>query len=113
MKIYNYHPQTHAFVDIGFADPDPLEPGKYLIPSYATNIMPPPDLDGKMKFFNEASNMWEYEKLPEIIDNDTYEINRLKEYPSIEEQLDLLYHVGYDGWKAKITEIKSKYPKLG
>ena len=32
-------------------------------------------------------------------------------YPSIEDQLDFLYHQGYDGWKAKILEIKNQYPK--
>lgn len=115
MKIYNYHPQTHEFVNIGFADPDPLEPGKYLIPAFATNIMPPPDLDGKVKFFNEESNKWEYERIPETIDaevEDTYDVKRLKEYPSINQQLDILYHNGYEGWKQVITEIKTKYPKI-
>jgi hypothetical protein len=40
-----------------------------------------------------------------------YQRDRKQEYPSIEEQLDLLYHEGYDGWKEKITEVKNKYPK--
>lgn len=42
----------------------------------------------------------------------TYVDKRIREYPSIQEQLDLLYHGGYDAWKAKITEIKNKYPKV-
>jgi hypothetical protein len=33
------------------------------------------------------------------------------EYPSIEDQLDILYHEGYDAWKATIKEIKDRYPK--
>jgi hypothetical protein len=33
-------------------------------------------------------------------------------YPSIEEQLDMIYHNGLDAWKAKITEVKEKYPKV-
>ena len=37
--------------------------------------------------------------------------NRVKEYPSIEDQLDLIYHGGVDAWKAKIAGIKAKYPK--
>ncbi len=37
---------------------------------------------------------------------------RLNEYPSVVEQLDLLYHQGYEGWKAAIEEIKLKYPKV-
>lgn len=32
-------------------------------------------------------------------------------YPSIADQLDTLYHQGYDGWKAEIDAIKSLYPK--
>lgn len=40
-----------------------------------------------------------------------YVSRRQEEYPSIEDQLDILYHEGYDTWKAKIQEIKNKYPK--
>ena len=40
-----------------------------------------------------------------------YQIYRCKEYPSIVDQLDDLYHLGYGGWKAKIKAIKDKYPK--
>ena len=36
---------------------------------------------------------------------------RAMAYPSIETQLDTLYHEGYDGWKAQIQAIKNKYPK--
>ena len=37
--------------------------------------------------------------------------NRRKEYPSIEDQLDDIYHNGIDGWKATIKTTKDKYPK--
>ena len=40
-----------------------------------------------------------------------YQRNRKLAYPSIEDQLDLLYHQGYDGWKAEILEVKNQYPK--
>ena len=42
---------------------------------------------------------------------DDYQTPRKKEYPSIEDQLDLIYHSGIDAWKAKIKETKDKYPK--
>ena len=42
-----------------------------------------------------------------------YKYNRASEYPSIEDQLDDLYHNGYDGWRATIQAIKDKYPKPG
>lgn len=37
--------------------------------------------------------------------------NRMAEYPSIPDQLDLLYHGGMDAWKALIKAVKDKYPK--
>lgn len=41
-----------------------------------------------------------------------YQRLRVKEYPSFADQFDLLYHGGYDAWKASIDEIKNKYPKV-
>ena len=43
----------------------------------------------------------------------TYEAKRLKEYPSIGDQLDNLYHAGaFDAtMTAKIKAVKDKYPK--
>ena len=40
-----------------------------------------------------------------------YSRNRAAEYPSIEDQLDDIYHNGVAGWKTKIKAIKDKYPK--
>lgn len=40
-----------------------------------------------------------------------YKADRAQEYPSFAEQFDLLYHGGYDTWKASIDAIKNKYPK--
>jgi hypothetical protein len=37
--------------------------------------------------------------------------NRRAEYPSIEDQLDDIYHNGIDAWKATIKTTKDKYPK--
>lgn len=42
-----------------------------------------------------------------------YQRDRKAEYPSIEDQLDLLFHQGIDGWRAAIQAIKDKYPKPG
>ena len=44
-------------------------------------------------------------------DANEYQRDREKEYPSIAEQLDDLYHNGIDGWKATIKTTKDKYPK--
>jgi hypothetical protein len=40
-----------------------------------------------------------------------YKEQRAAEYPSIVDQFDLLYHGGYDAWKAAIDAVKTKYPK--
>lgn len=40
-----------------------------------------------------------------------YSINRKNEYPSLEEQLDIIFHRGIDVWKEQIQAIKDKYPK--
>ena len=37
--------------------------------------------------------------------------NRAKEYPSIENQLDEIYHNGIDAWKVKIKKVKDDNPK--
>lgn len=39
-----------------------------------------------------------------------YKERRLQEYPSINEQLDMIYH-DIDTWREKIAAIKAKYPK--
>ena len=40
-----------------------------------------------------------------------YKAQRAAEYPSFADQFDLLYHGGYDAWKAAIDAVKTKYPK--
>lgn len=40
-----------------------------------------------------------------------YQWKRAEEYPSVVDQLDLIFHSGIDAWKAKIKETKDKYPK--
>ena len=44
-------------------------------------------------------------------DAKAYQRNRKAEYPSIEDQLDDIYHNGIDGWKTTIKATKDKYPK--
>jgi hypothetical protein len=41
----------------------------------------------------------------------TYADLRAQAYPPIADQLDTIFHVGLDGWKATIQTIKDKYPK--
>jgi hypothetical protein len=37
--------------------------------------------------------------------------NRRKEYGTVIDQLDEIYHEGLDSWKDRISNIKAKYPK--
>ena len=64
-----------------------------------TTPIPVADIQAKM-----AELQAEYEA-------NQYQRDRAKEYPSIVDQLDDLYHNGIDGWKATIQTIKDKYPK--
>jgi hypothetical protein len=50
-------------------------------------------------------------ELETAYDNNKYQRDRAKEYPSIVDQLDDIYHNGIDSWKATIKITKDKYPK--
>ena len=50
-------------------------------------------------------------ELQTAYDNKEYQRDRAKEYPSIVDQLDDIYHNGIDAWKATIKVTKDKYPK--
>ena len=50
-------------------------------------------------------------ELQTAYDNNKYQRDREKEYPSIVDQLDDIYHNGIDAWKATIKVTKDKYPK--
>ena len=40
-----------------------------------------------------------------------YQRQRAAAYPSMADQLDLLYHGGMDAWKAAVTAVKEEFPK--
>ena len=50
-------------------------------------------------------------ELQTAYDAKEYQRDREKEYPSIVDQLDDIYHNGIDAWKATIKVTKDKYPK--
>jgi hypothetical protein len=62
------------------------------------------DINGQeVTYDKNAVDVW--------VDPEAYKAKRAAEYPSIVDQLDTLYHEGYEGWKAKIQAVKNKYPK--
>lgn len=40
-----------------------------------------------------------------------YVRNREKEYPDVVDQLDKMFHSGFQAWKDEIQKVKEKYPK--
>ena len=59
----------------------------------------------------EADILAKQKELETAYENNKYQRDRAKAYPSIKDQLDDLYHNGIDGWKTTIKAIKDKYPK--
>jgi hypothetical protein len=54
----------------------------------------------------------ELAKLQTEYNTQEYARNRIKEYPSIKDQLDKIYHEGIDKWKEDmIKPVKDKHPK--
>lgn len=69
------------------------------------------DFDGKPIAINEQEVEAEIVRLKAEYEAKQYQRQRAKAYPSIQEQLDTLYHQGYDGWKATIEAVKQEFPK--
>lgn len=67
-----------------------------------SNELPPP---------TEEEINQEIERLQAEYEYNQYQRDRAIEYPTIQDQLDTLYHQGYDGWKEEINKVKQKYPK--
>ena len=47
----------------------------------------------------------------EYEEKEAYKNKRLAEYPTWQEQMDILYHSGVDGLKTELKKTKDKYPK--
>lgn len=60
--IYHYQQDSGEFLGAGEARPDPMEPGRWLIPAWATTVQPPQPMEGKFRAFNGVA--WEYRDLP-------------------------------------------------
>ena len=46
-----------------------------------------------------------------LVAANAYKEQRAQAYPSMADQLDLIYHEGIDAWKAQIAAVKREYPK--
>jgi hypothetical protein len=65
------------------------------------------------KAFDADGNEVAYDRaaVQALADSYAYQQKRAKEYPSITDQFDTIFHEGLDVWKAQIQAIKDKYPK--
>jgi hypothetical protein len=130
MQIYHYDNETGEYIANGVADPDPLVSGNWLIPAHATHIPPIASVEGKSVFFRNGE--WIHDDLrtpadwiptsnnPELpppnenlIEQIPYTVKRMREYPSIGDQLDALFHAGVfpPEMAAQLQAIKDRYPK--
>ena len=69
------------------------------------------DKDGKSVTLVQSKIDTARTELNKELADTKYQRDRAAEYPSVVDQLDLIYHSGIDAWKAKIKETKDKYPK--
>ena len=60
---------------------------------------------------SESDILAKQKELQTAYDNNKYQRDRAVAYPSIEDQLDDIYHNGLDAWKTTIKAVKDKYPK--
>jgi len=62
------------------------------------------DADGNPVTYDEIA-------VQAYIDAHAYIAKRQQAYPSIADQLDILYHSGFEAWKSAIQAVKETYPK--
>jgi hypothetical protein len=112
MKVYNYNPDNKVYTFEEEADLDPLIPGRWLIPAYATIIKPPKVDDSQVAIFKEEEQEWEVEiiKQPSI----PYFVLRARSYPPIFDYIDGIVkndHEQINKYIRACQEVKAKYPK--
>jgi len=63
----------------------------------------------------DAYNAWVDDVAASRLDKEQngWEENRIREYPTIADQLDDIYHNGLDAWKVTIKKVKDDNPKPG
>lgn len=67
MYVFHYHPATHAYAGSEPCEFDQLEPGRVIVPAFATALpFPKGSLDqaGRWPFFLPGSGIWEVRDLP-------------------------------------------------
>jgi len=63
MHIYHYDETTGAYLGSSQAMADPMEPGRWLIPAWATPVEAGEEIEGMAQVFNGTE--WVYRDLPQ------------------------------------------------
>lgn len=59
MRIFNYHPVTFELVSEALARQDPLDAEHFLVPRFATPVLPPEEIpEGKAALFDPEAETW-------------------------------------------------------
>jgi len=70
------------------------------------------EAEDKEKYLSDLKEKDELMGYKVLMNNNCHQEPRKKEFPSFEEQLDIIFHHGIDEWKNQINKIKEKYPKV-
>ena len=69
------------------------------------------DWDSEKEIPSDEAIQAKQTELQADYDSKQYQRDRAVAYPSIQDQLDMLYHQGIDGWKEEIKKVKDAHPK--
>ena len=88
-----------------------IGPDSFVIKEGNKQFFPTEDnVDYQQFIVNVAEQGYHIVEGPDVVQPSYAEL-RVKEYPTIAEQLDRIYHGGVAAWKRDIKAIKDKYPK--
>lgn len=91
---------------------NPMPNGHYMNQEHHVELIVPDNfVFQKSAVDSEGRNTLEDMTAQEILASINYAHQRGAAYPSIQDQLDTLYHGGYDAWRAQIQAVKEQFPK--
>mgnify|MGYP003137222096 CR=1 FL=1 len=106
-------------IDTGFPrerQKDPLG-DDYLMPGNCTDVKPP-EFNKETHTCKFDGSKWVTTKIPDPPKKEepepyveTYKDRRLKEYGSVNEQIEFITENGLESWQTKVDGIKKKHPK--
>jgi hypothetical protein len=96
---YEYTDKNQVYANLRLADK--IGVGGVMVDNPVTELPSEEVLNAKLKELQDTFD---------AVNNDVL-VARRREYPSIADQLDEIYHNGIDSWKSMVKVTKDKYPK--